>query len=266
MTEIVEIFKAYNGTGYFCLLFIAALIYLWFKEEDKQLRMLFVVVPTVIQILFFIPYFYMAYNMLDEGTYYRILWLLPMTVVISYSAVKVIGTHFRLGVAVVCLIMVLSGSFAYTGMTFSRAQNAYHLPDDVIELCDMVAPGEEDERIFVAFPPELVHYVRQYTTDIMLPFGRDSMVSSWKRVDNPLFDLYMSHEMAADKLAQYATDYWCDYVILNDDDVVIGNVEDFGLEEYGRVGTYTVYRNKSSDIWHNYDVDGGVINANFKEE
>ena len=72
--------------------------------------------------------------------------------------------------------------------------------------------------------------------------------------------------MAADKLAQYATDYWCDYVILNDDDVVIGNVEDFGLEEYGRVGTYTVYRNKSSDIWHNYDVDGGVINANFKEE
>ena len=73
MTEVVEIFKAYNGTGYFCLLFIAALIYLWFSEQNRSLRVLIVIVPTVIQILFFIPYFYMAYDMLDEGTYYRIL-------------------------------------------------------------------------------------------------------------------------------------------------------------------------------------------------
>ena len=266
MTEIVEIFKAYNGTGYYCLLFIAALIYLWFKEEDKQLRMLFVIVPTVIQALFFIPYFYMAYNMLDEGTYYRILWLLPMTVIIAYSAVKVIGTHFRLGVAIVCLIMVLSGTFAYTNVTYSFAENAYHLPDDVIELCDMVRPEAEDERIFVAFPPELVHYVRQYTTDIMLPFGRDSMVSTWKRVENPLFDLYMAHEMNADKLAQYATDYWCDYVILADDDVIIGDPADYGLEEYGRVGEFTVYKNLASHLWHEYDNDAGFINANFREE
>lgn len=266
MTEIVEIFKAYNGTGYFCLLFIAALIYLWFKEEDRHLRVLLVIVPTVIQILFFIPYFYMAYNMLDEGTYYRILWLLPMTVVISYSAVKVIGNHFALGVAVGCLIMVLSGSFAYTGMTYSRAENAYHLPEEVIELCDMVRPEEDDERIFVAFPPELVHFVRQYTTDIMLPFGRDSMVSSWKRVDNPLFDLYMSHEMAADKLAEYSTEYWCDYVILAGNDVLVGVPSDFGLEEYGRVGEYTVYKNLASHLWHEYDNDSGIINANFREE
>ena len=52
MREIIEIFKAYNGTGYYCILFIIALIYLWFTEEDKRIRALLIYTPTVIQILF----------------------------------------------------------------------------------------------------------------------------------------------------------------------------------------------------------------------
>ncbi len=250
MTQIVEIFKAYNGTGYYCLLFIAALMYLWFAEENKSLKMLLVTVPTVIQVVFFIPYFYMAYNKLDEGTYYRILWLLPMTLVIAYSAVKVIGNHLRLGVALVCLLFMLCGTYTYMGVVFNRAENAYHLPDEVISLCDMVKPDEEGKRIWVAFPPELVHYVRQYTTDIMLPFGRDSMVESWKRLDNELFDIYMGHDIYADRLVSVSTDYQCDYVIVGRDKNVIGDVTDYGLKEIGSTMNYIVYSNLDNAIWY----------------
>ena len=265
MTQVVEIYKAYNGTGYFCLLFIAALIYLWFSEQNRSLRVLIVIVPTVIQILFFIPYFYMAYDMLDEGTYYRILWLLPMTLVIAYSAVRVISSHFRIGVAVVCLIIALSGTYAYTGMTFSKAENAYHIPEDVVRLCDMVRPKEGEEKIFVAFPPILVHFVRQYTTDILLPFGRDSMVASWKRAENPFFDLYMSHNKPADMLARYATEYQCEYIILDAKDDIVGDVTDYGLEEYGRVNDYIIYKNLSSSVWAD-PTETGYMNALFRDE
>ena len=264
MAETVEIFKAYNGTGYFCLLFIAALLYLWFTEEDKNLRLLFVVVPTVLQVLFFVPYFYMAYNMLDEGTYYRILWLLPMTAVIAYSAVKVIGTNLRLGVALMCLILILSGTYAYSGMVFTKAENAYHIPNEVISLCDMVAPKDKDERIFVAFPPKLVHYVRQYTTNIMLPFGRDSMVDSWKKADNALYDMYASGHLPAEELAKCATDYLCDYVIVSEDETIEGDPVKYGLVRCGAVGEYTVYENKSSHIWHDPGPDG-FYSAMFAE-
>ena len=80
MQTIMTIFKDYGGSGYFSILFLLALIYLGFTEEDRRIKTLFVYIPAVILILFFLPPFYMLYNRLDEGTYYRILWLLPMTV------------------------------------------------------------------------------------------------------------------------------------------------------------------------------------------
>ena len=52
MTETLEILKAYNGTGYYGMLFIASLLYLYFTEEDTHTKKLLVIVPTVIQVLF----------------------------------------------------------------------------------------------------------------------------------------------------------------------------------------------------------------------
>lgn len=249
MTEILEIFKAYNGTGYYCILFIAALLYLWFTEEDWHIKLILVIVPSVIQVLFFLPHFYMVYNKLDEGTYYRILWLLPMTLVIAYASCKVIGAHTRIGVAIMVVIFALSGTLAYTGVTMSPAENAYHLPDEVIELCDMVKPEEGKERVWVAFPPMLVHYVRQYTTTIQLPFGRDSMVSAWKRIDNPLFELYMSPNMPADELSRLSSEYYCNYVIIEKEKGTVGELTDYNMTYVGETENYTVYRNNNVPFW-----------------
>lgn len=249
MAEILDIFKAYNGTGYYCILFIAALIYLWFTEEDKHIKVLLVVVPSVIQILFFVPYAYYVYEMLDEGTYYRILWLLPMTLVIAYAGCRIIGNHTRAGVLVVVLILAISGTCVYTSYNVSIAENEYNLPDEVIELCEIVRPEEGKERVWAAFPPILVHYVRQYTTTIQLPFGRDSMVDTWKRLDNPLYELYMSPNMPADKLSRYATDYYCNYLIIEKDSIIIGDLADYGVEYMTSTENYDVYRNTKVPLW-----------------
>ena len=245
MTEILEIFKAYNGTGYYCILFIASLLYLWFTDEDKNVRILLVVVPTILQILFFIPSFYFVYNKLDEGTYYRILWLLPMTLVIAYTCCRAIGSHTRLGVAIMVVILALSGTCVYTSNVISPASNEYKIPSETVELCEMVRPGEGEERVWVAFPPMLVHYVRQYTTTIQLPFGRDSMVDSWKKLDNPLFELYMCPNMPADRLSKYATNYLCSYIILDKEKEVIGDITDYNFELYGTTEHYLVYKNNN---------------------
>ena len=145
MREIIEIFKAYNGTGYYCILFIIALIYLWFTEEDKRIRALLIYTPTVIQILFFTPIFYMIYNRLDDGTYYRILWLLPMTVVIAYAGCKVIGIHTRVGLALLSAILVMSGTYVYKSVYMTRAENEYHIPQEVVEVCEIIKPEEGKE-------------------------------------------------------------------------------------------------------------------------
>ncbi len=245
MTEILDIFKAYNGTGYYCIIFIAALLYLWFTEEDKNVKILLVVVPSVIQILFFIPQFYYVYNRLDEGTYYRVLWILPMALVIAYTACRAVSTHLRLGTAMLVVILALSGTYVYTGATMSRAENEYHLPREVIELCDMIKPEEGRERVWAAFPPILVHYVRQYTTTIQMPFGRDSMVESWKRAKNTLFDLYMSPIIPAKELSKYATDYYCNYVIMEREKAVEGELTSFNMTVVGETENFIIYRNNN---------------------
>ena len=255
MTEILEIFKAYNGTGYYCLLFIAAVLYLWFTEEDRNIKVILVIIPSVIQVLFFIPLFYLIYNKLDEGTYYRMLWLLPMTLVIAYAGVKAIGTHTRLGVLMMVIILAFSGTCVYTSAGVTKAENIYKLPDEVVQICDMIRPEEGKERVWAAFPPILVHYVRQYTTDVQLPFGRDSMVDAWKRLDNPLFELYMSPNMPADKLTEYSNEYYCNYVIIEKEKGVVGDLTDYNMILIGETTNFEVYKNENVPLWDGIQLD-----------
>lgn len=244
MNAMLDIFKAYNGTGYYCIMFIAALMYLWFTEEDKRIRCLLVYAPALIQTVFFVPYFYMLYNTLDEGTYYRILWLLPMTVVIAYAGCRIIGVHTKVGLALLAAILALSGTYVYKSEYMSVAENAYHIPQEVVEVCDMIKPEEGKERIWASFPADMVHFVRQYTTTIQMPFGRDQLVDSWLKYDNALYELYAGEEMDVGLLSDLATEYNCNYVVLERDRELIGEPNEVQLILFGETENYLIYRNE----------------------
>ncbi len=82
------IFKQYGGNGFLLVLFIAALVYLLIAEKDWRKKIAIAIIPAIILIGYFIPLTRIAYvAILDDGadTYYRILWLLPMSVCISYA-------------------------------------------------------------------------------------------------------------------------------------------------------------------------------------
>lgn len=244
MQEVLDIFKNYNGTGYYCILFLIGLIYLWFTEEDRKTKCLLVYAPAVIQILFFIPYFYLIYNKLDEGTYYRILWIMPMTVVIAYSACKVIGRHTRIGLAMVSVLLIISGTYVYKSVYMSKAENLYHIPQEAVDICEMIKPEEGEERIWAVFPPDLVHFIRQYTTTIQMPYGRDNMVESWKTVINPLYPLYQQETIDAKELSNLSKEYNCHYIILMKSKIVDGNLSKYNIEKIGETENYIVYRNE----------------------
>ena len=244
MQEVLDIFKNYNGTGYYCILFIIGLIYLWFTEEDKKTKYLLVYAPAVIQVLFFIPYFYLIYNKLDKGTYYRILWILPMTVVIAYSACKVIGRHTRIGLVMVSVLLIISGTYVYKSVYISKAENLYHIPQEAVDICEMIKPEEGEERIWAVFPPELVHFIRQYTTTIQMPYGRDNLVESWKTEISPLYLLYQQETIDAKELSNLSKEYNCHYIILMKSKIVDGNLSKYDIDKIGETKNYIVYRNE----------------------
>ena len=80
MKEVLSIFQEFTGSGFLTILYLLALLYLWMAEKNSTIRAILVYGASIIQILFFVPFFYYGYQLLDAGTYYRILWILPMTI------------------------------------------------------------------------------------------------------------------------------------------------------------------------------------------
>ena len=249
MQTIMAIFKDYGGTGYYTILFVLSLIYLGFTEEDKRVRTILVYIPAIIFLLFFIPVFYMLYNTLDNGTYYRILWLIPMTVIIAYAGCKAIGHHTRLGVIIGCLVLIISGTYVYNSQYITKAENPYHLPQETVDICEMIMPEEGEERVWALFPVEQVHFVRQYTTTIQMPFGRENLVETWYYEHHPLYTLLQQEVIPVDELSELSIENYCNYIILLKTMEVEGDLEEYGIQLIGETENYLVYMNTPVAFW-----------------
>ena len=90
------ILKNYGGTGFLLLLYVIALGYLLIREKNKYVRSIFVYAPMLLIFGFLFPVSRKLYvAVLNEGnTYYRVLWLLPVSITLAYTGCSVI---YRLG-------------------------------------------------------------------------------------------------------------------------------------------------------------------------
>ena len=150
--------------------------------------------------------------------------------------------------AAMVIVLVLGGEYLYKSQYVTRAENRYHLPQAVIAICDLIAPQEDEERVWAVFPSELIHFVRQYSSEIQMPYGRDMVVASWEHVEHPMYALMESDIVRIDLLAELADDYQCQYIILNKAKQTEGDPEACGLEKIAEVGGYDVVRNVSVEI------------------
>ena len=176
--------KLYSGNGSLTLLFVASLVYLWITEKNKGRKAILVYGSLVILAVFlFPPLTNLVVNTLEEEEiYYRLLWALPMGPVIAYAAVKCISNIKKqwLQAGVLLLLVayiIIGGHLVYKSPQFSKAQNAYQVPDAVVQICDAIeVPGRE---VMAIFPHELVQYVRQYSAFVVMPYGYDALVERW---------------------------------------------------------------------------------------
>lgn len=247
--EVVTLFREYMGTGLIMGWFLLSLVYLLIKEKRKNIRILFVYVPIVLLLLFFNPVFAkIVYRFADDEIYYRILWLIPITVVIAHSAVHMYGAlkgRVRIVFAGVCAALVMfSGSFIYNNIYFSRAENLYHVPQSVVDICDAIEV--EGREVMAVFPSELLQYVRQYSPVVCMPYGREVIVDRWG-MNHELFDVMEAQTVDAGELARLARDTEnggmnaCHYVILRQDKEIVGDLTEYGYELFDSVDGYDIY-------------------------
>lgn len=241
--KIVTLYEGYIGTGMISGLFLVALIYLFVAEKNKTIRIVLLYMPVVTLAFYFCPFFAaVVYAFTGEEIYYRLLWLVPVVPVLAYAAVRVIaeaGEKKRLpaGLAIAG-IFLLSGSLVYRSPHFKTAENAYHVPQAVVEICDTIQSG--DTLVKAVFPAELVQYVRQYNANIWMPYGREILVERWG-FHYELYDLMQAETLDADAAAPLAKEQGCQYLILPEGKEIQGSLADYGYGLLCTKGGYCVY-------------------------
>ncbi|MBQ6888816.1 MAG: hypothetical protein IJN54_15045 [Lachnospiraceae bacterium] len=242
---ILQFYENYIGDGYSFYVYVASLVFLIFTEKKKQIKTILIIAPVIMLACFSFPPFKMLFDVigLDSETYYRILWLIPMGITIAYAGVKLFEKYIWVGLAVMCALVIYTGNYVYDNPNITKAENGHHIPQIVINLCDAVLmdADEDESRVWVVFPSEFIHYVRQYTDVICMPYGREALVDRWG-FEYHLKDLMEAEEIQSDELAEEVRNCWCEYVILSEHKNFSEPLENYGFELINTVNEYNIYR------------------------
>ena len=126
----------------------------------------------------------------------------------------------------------------YVNPLFEKAENPYHVPREVVEICDSIRV--EGREVMAAFPEEFLLYVRQYSPYVCMPYGRESF-----GLYNELQSILEAEEVDVERLSVQAKEYGCHYVILSTEQKLIGDMKAYSYELFDQVGEYLIYRDTS---------------------
>ena len=138
----------------------------------------------------------------------------------------------------------------YDSPYLAKAQNRYHIPNSVIAICNEIMPAEEEERVWAVFPQELIYYVRQYTSEVQMPYGREMLEASWEWNwdTHPIYKIMREDTIDLDALSPLLTEYNCQYLILNKSVPYTGDPQKNGLTKIADIEAYELYRNEAVEI------------------
>ncbi len=238
----------YTGNSLLFLLYLAAVVFLFLKEESKPKRIFFVYLPLLLLALFCMPFFSaLLEKAIGEEGSYRLLWLLPVSLTLSYTGVVLVlgckRKNHRVAVAVALLLLFMgNGSLVYNSVYFYEAQNQYHMPQFVVDVCDVM--HVEGRGVMAALPSEFLQFVRQYDPTICSPYGREMLVSRWG-YSNALYDAMEAAVIDAQTLAELAKENSCHFVVLAKTREINGSLLDYGFVIYAEVDGYVIYNDPS---------------------
>lgn len=247
---ILSVIKSYMGTGIVAVVFMLCLAYLVFKEKDRVKRCVFVYMPVVVLIVFLCPITYKFYaKVSEEVTYYRLLWLIPVTPVIAYACTLIVselkGAKRNILVCGIAVFLAFSGKLIYTDENMVRAQNIDHMPEAVIHICDTLHVEGREVRAVV--PEEFAQFVRQYDPCICLAYGREYQMGMFIEANELRFAM-LEENRDPDLIGTLASQSGVHYIIVRPG-------EEFDeaptyYEEYLNIDGFTIYKNTflSTDV------------------
>lgn len=255
MLEMIKVawqeYAKYMGTGLYIYFAYASMIYIFIK--DKKTRAVFSVFPIVLLIIFFNPVFIKTmYYKYFFGTYWRVLWLLPVTIINAYVGTRLIFKFKSRVKSLVCLMLigiliVVSGKLIYSTDNFSHRKNWYKLPEAVTTIGYNIAHYSTDSWYpTVIVPNELYCSMRQYSSHYRLLYGRDAegYMSGIESEDiRTIYEEMCKREPDVGLIIELARKYEVNNIIFNMDYHILNeDPSDYGCLYCGDTDNYRYYQ------------------------
>ncbi|MBE5946166.1 MAG: hypothetical protein E7259_04365 [Lachnospiraceae bacterium] len=236
--------------GDFVFLGIAVIAFIYLAVTCKELRGKILFPIGLILFCIVNPILYKF--VFSKIIYWRLFWTIPDAMIIALAGTKFIQARknnlFKVGIlATAVALIVVCGKNAFKENEYSKAENWYKLNNEVIEVCDIILSIDDTPKCI--FPIEFYSYVRQYSSNINLLYGRNVM-------DKYIVNSSVSAKKIYQELGSEMPDY--DYVMAMSSArgcnfIVCGNlIDDNTCAKYGyeRINTY-----KQHHIYYNPSLD-----------
>lgn len=179
---IVRTFLQYDGIAKYLILYFVALLFIIIMK-DKWGKRLFIYPVIVLIATIFNPFSVgILIRMLHlSQRYYRFIWLLPMTIVISYVATELISKVksrkvYIASIVVVALVLIFCGDLGNRYRNYSVMENKYKVSVNTIQVSQILHRDTKKKNLMVAYPNGLVIEYRTYDPSVISLFGRDKAI------------------------------------------------------------------------------------------
>lgn len=257
LTILKETFEQYNGTGFYLCLYFVVLLYIYIACDKKE-KEIFVYPFIVFVVLVCNPF---SVDFIHEAlgrVFWRVLWTLPIGVLIAYSAVRISGARgkaVKKGMAIAALIALIavSGRWIFRPENYQKAENPYKLPKETIAVVDTIIEASDDTVYpMVVLPRELVVSARQYRSNLRMLYGRDYLLNenSEEYINANFEKAYVINalynegywELDNDLFIGYLSDSGTRYVVIDRNLAKSSWVSSLGLQFVGSAYQFDVYR------------------------
>jgi hypothetical protein len=246
MKEMITVLKEATdrnwGNSVFFILLGLSLLIILLSEKDNIKKILMGYYPLCMLLLIYTPLMYLLAQYLfgtkELGAYYcRFFLMIPIFFIIAYALTLLLQKcgekKLVVGIVLVSAAIMCCGHTFYQDDWYSRAENYDKVPNEAIELCELIDNQGED--VCAMFPPEMLIYIRQINASIRMPYGRsgqNSVIAQNLISENPDIQYVLD----------YAKEYQADYIVCAKTEVMQRSLSYFSCEIVGTTENYMVVK------------------------
>ena len=171
---LYECLKRFNGSTGYLLLFFLLCIFLYFKGNENE-KKIFIPLAVIMAVTVYNPIFPVIIAKFTDvsNEYYRFFWITPVIVLVPYMITKfILYINSKLYIVLGIVIILFCSSFVYKD-GFKVAENIYKVPDELIEISEIIHEDSEDEYPKAFMDYEYNMMMRQYDPKILLTIDRE---------------------------------------------------------------------------------------------